>query len=97
MIVELALRDRCNIVELEFQAAACYTKYIPSGRSGQQLGGTMAAPHFSNNEPKEIKMSINDQIMEIIHQHPEILLKMLRSVLELKAQVSDCQAENEAT
>lgn len=69
----------------------------PAGGTVGSLAARRLSLFFSNIEPKEIKMSIDDQIMEIIHQHPEILLKMLRSALELKAQVSDCQAENEAT
>lgn len=86
-----------RVVGVELTEALCYDNSVPGGRDSRQLGGTAAVPLFSNIEPKEIKMSIDDQIMEIIHQHPEILLKMLRSALELKAQVSDCQAENEAT
>lgn len=86
-----------RVVGVELTEALCYDNSVPGGRDSRQLGGTAAVPLFSNNEPKEIKMSIDDQIMEIIHHHPEILLKMLMSALELKAQVSDCQAENEAT
>ena len=86
-----------RVVGVELTEALCYDNSVPGGRDSRQLVGTAAVPLFSNNEHKEIKMSIDDQIMEIIHHHPEILLKMLRSALELKARVSDCQAENEAT